>query len=89
MVSAMTTYFPKKHRARPKDGLLKTVATVGIHEVTFETDFLMNTGLNIYWIPGKPEGSQLMPEFQKAFDKARAHHLQLVADIAQTTVTVK
>lgn len=83
------TYFPKKRRAKPKDGILKTVVVVGIHEVTFETDFFHNASLTTFWVPGKPPNSELLPQFQKVFDKFRARHLQHVADIAQTPVTMK
>lgn len=84
------TLFPKKRRSKPKDGILKTVANVGIHQVTFETDFMQsNPGLQIFWIPGKPEGSELLPRFKRAFDRARRQHLQRVCDTAQQPITVK
>lgn len=88
-MSDTITLFPKKHRSKPKDGLLRTEIVVGIHKVTFETDFLQNTGLNIFWIPGRDPESRLIPRYKKIFDKARFQHLQRVADIVQMPLTVK
>lgn len=89
-MSDTKTFFPKKRRAKPENGVLKTVVTVGIHEVTFETDFMQEKpGMQIFWIPGKPQSTELLPKYQKTFNRARAIHLQRVADIAQRPLTVK
>lgn len=82
------TLRPRKRRTVPQDGIVKTIVQLGIHEVTFETDFMQsNPGMQIIWIPGKPEGAEQLPQFQRRFERARMIHLQKLADISQRPVT--
>lgn len=82
------TLQPKKRRAVPLDGVLRTQVQIGIHKVTFNTNFNMPTpDMNIIWEPGKPENAEFLPKFQKLFERTRLQHLQKCADIAQKPVT--
>jgi hypothetical protein len=83
------TIRPRRKRARPPDGIVRTVVQIGIHEITFETDFFQShPGMQIIWIPGKPEGAEFLPQFQRRFERTRLQHLQKLADISQQPVTV-
>ena len=83
------TLRPGKRRRMPLDSIVKTVVLIGVHTVTFETNFRMSSpDINIIWEPGKPEGAEFLPRFQRRFERARLIHLQKCADIAQQPVTV-
>lgn len=82
------TLRPLRRALIPKNGIATTVVQIGIHEVTFATDFRQsNPGMQITWIPGKPEGAEQLPEFERRFERARLRHLQKLADMSQKPVT--
>lgn len=83
------TLRPGKWRPMPRDGVVKTETQIGVHKVTFNTNFnLPSPDMNIIWQPGKPEGAEFLPAFQKQFEKTRLQHLQKCADITRRNVTV-
>lgn len=89
VVLSTITLRPGKRRRMPLDSIVKTETQIGIHKVTFETNFRMSSpDMNIIWEPGKPEGAEQLPQFQRRFERTRLQHLQKCADITQRTVTV-
>lgn len=85
---ATVTIKPKKRRAMPLDGVVRTEVQIGIHKVTFNTNFNMPVpDMNIVWEPGRPQGAEFIPKLQKLFERTRLQHLQKCADTAQQPVT--
>lgn len=86
---ATITLQPKKRRVFPPDGVVRTEVVIGIHKVTFNTNFNMpNPDMNIIWQPGRPAGAEFVPKLQRIFERTRMQHLQKCADVSQKPVTV-